>query len=122
MVRAQAYRQKKYQAKIDPDVVRARFSAQRDVMAEQTSARFADLASVEQSVKSVIEPAGVPTITIPFYLNFGRELYSLSNKFSGVTLANEAKLKYEKWKAKGLTANLLKQIAELFGIDTTNWT
>jgi len=121
MVKPQVYRQKRYEAKIDADVVRARFVAQKDVMAEQTSAKFSDLATMETSVKAILEPLGVPTIQIPFYLNFGRELYSLTSNFSGATLANEAKVKYEKWKARGLSADNLKAIAQSFGIDTSSW-
>lgn len=121
MVRPQVYRQKKYEAKVDPDVVRARFSAQKDMMAEQTSAKFSDLATMEANVKAILEPQGVATIQIPFYLNYARELYKLTQNFSGVTLSNEAKLKYEKWKARGLTDTILKAIAESFGINTTGW-
>jgi hypothetical protein len=121
MVRAQVYRQKKYEAKIDADVIRSRFAALKPTMEEQTTAKFTDLSSMESSIKAILEPLGVPTIQIPFYLNYARELYKLTSNFSGKTLADEAKVKYEKWKARGLDADKLKAIAESFGIDTSGW-
>jgi hypothetical protein len=121
MVRPQAYRVKKYEAKVSGDVVKARIDAMKDVMVEQTTAKFADLQNLEQTVKSIVEPEGVPSILIPHYLNFGRELYRLSGRFTGTTLQNEAKLVFEKWKSRGLNAEILKDIAEVFGIDTSTW-
>jgi len=121
MVRPQVYRIKKYENKVTGDVVKARFDALKEVMKEQQEVRFSDLVNLETTIKSIVEPEGVPSILIPHYLNFGRELYSLVQRFSGVTLGNEAKLVYEKWKSRGLNAELLKTIAGAFGIDTTNW-
>jgi len=121
MVRPQVYRIKKYENKIVGDVIKARFDALRDVMREQQEVRFSDLVNLEETVKSIVEPQGVPTILIPHYLNFGRELYSKTQRFSGTSLQNEAKLVYEKWKARGLNVDLLKAIASAFGIDTTGW-
>jgi len=117
MVRHPAYRQRKYEAKIDADVVRSRFASLKDLMVEQTSVKFSDLADMEDGVKrNILEPAGVPTIQIPFYLNYARQLYRLTTKFSGQALINEAKLKIETWVARGLNRDLLVKIAEYFGI------
>jgi hypothetical protein len=121
MVRPQVYRQKKYEAKVSGDVVKARFDALKEVMAEQTSERFADLQNVEEIVKSIVEPEGEPTILLPHYMNFGRQLYSLSQRFGGATLKTEAKLVYDKWKTRGLKPEILKSIAGAFGIDTSEW-
>lgn len=121
MVRPQAYRIKKYEGKITGDVVKARIDALKDVMVEQQHVRFSDLVNLENTVKSIVEPQGVSSIMIPHYINFGRELYSLAQRFSGTTLSNEAKLVFDKWKARGLTEALLKAIAQAFGIDTSGW-
>ena len=122
MVRPQVYRIKKYEGKVVGDVVKARFDALKETMAEQQEVRFSDLVNLENTVKGIVEPQGVPTILIPHYLNFGRELYSLTQRFSGVTLNTEATLVFQKWKARGLQVALLKAIGSAFGIDTTNWT
>ncbi len=121
MVRPQTYRIKKYDAKITGDVVKARFDALKSVMVEQQEVRFSDLVNLENTVKSIVEPKGVPTILIPHYLNFGRELYSITQRFSGATLNTEATLVYQKWKARGLDPALLKAIAQAFGVDTSTW-
>jgi len=115
-VRPYTYRQRKYKGKIDPDVVRTRFVALKDLMFEQTEAKFSDLETMENQVKSICEAAGVPTITIPFYLNYGRELYKKSLKFTGLSLQNEADLIADKWQARGLDRAVLVDIAAAFGI------
>jgi len=117
MVRSQTYRQKKYEAKVDPDVVRARFSAMKSVMAEQTAVKFSDLATIEDGVKKqILEPKGIPTIQIPFYLNVARQLYSIVQRFTGSTLGKEAKLVKDKWVARGLDASVIDEIIDYFGI------
>jgi hypothetical protein len=121
LVRPQVYRIKKYQGKVTGDVVKARFDALKDTMAEQQEVRFSDLVNLENTVKGIVEPQGEPTILIPHYLNFGRELYSLTSRFSGTTLDNEALLVYNKWKARGLKTDILKAIGSAFGLDTSTW-
>ena len=121
MVRPQVYRIKKYTGKVVGDVVKARFDALKETMAEQQSVRFSDLVNLENTVKSIVEPQGVATILIPHYLNFGRELYSLTQRFSGATLNTEATLVFQKWKARGLSVDILKAIGNAFGIDTSGW-
>jgi hypothetical protein len=121
LVRPQVYRIKKYEGKVTGDVVKARFDALKDTMAEQQSVRFSDLVNLENTVKSIVEPEGVATILIPHYLNFGRELYSLTSRFSGTTLDNEALLVFQKWKARGLSVDILKTIGSAFGLDTSGW-
>lgn len=121
MVRPQVYRIKKYEGKVVGDVVKARFDALKDAMLEQQQVRFSDLENIENTVKSIVEPLGVATIMIPHYLNFARELYRLAQRFSGTTLNNEATLVFQKWKARGLTVDILKSIGSAFGIDTSGW-
>ena len=117
MVREQVYRQKKYQAKVTGDVVKARFDALKEVMEEQTSARFGELANIEESVKkNILEPNGVPSIQIPFYLNVAREVYSKARTFTGETLKMEAHAIADKWVKRGLRKELVNQILQQFGI------
>lgn len=117
MVRSATYRQKKYEAKITGDVVKARIDALKDVMAEQTAVRFSDLVALETQIKQqILEPKGVPTIMFPFYLNVGRELYRLSQKFTGQALSKEAKIVRDKWVARGCNAEIVDAIINLMGI------
>ena len=109
-VRDAKYRVSKYAAKIDPDVIRARFESQRDMMVEQEAERFASLSAMENTVKSIVEAVGVSTIEIPQYLNVGRKAYKISNKFTGKTAQNELMALGALWKMRGLDETLVDQI------------
>ena len=59
----------------------------------------------------VCDGAGASVIQIPFYLCFGREMWSLIRKeLSGEAMAKEAALLIAKWKARGLTEAVLQGI------------
>lgn len=124
MVRDPLFRKKKYEAKIDGDVIRSRILAQKaDMVAQQESAQ-ADLAAIEVKVKSIVENSTVsgkpiPTYMIPPYLNCGRQLYRASLKFSGNTLELKAKTICDAWVAQGLDGTVVSKIAELFGLSYT---
>ena len=109
-VRDAKYRTSKYAAKIDPDVIRARFEAEKDSMVEQEAEQFASLAAMEDTVKTIVEDAGVSTIEIPFYLNVGRQAYKIGRKFTGKTAQNEAMGIGALWKMRGLDESLVDQI------------
>jgi hypothetical protein len=118
MVREASRRKQKYSAKIDADVVRSRILAFKSSMVEQMEAKTAELATLESNVKAVLE-AQTTTIYsafVPQYLNVGRELYRLSQKFGGTTFQAEAKLVLDKWKGRGLNPAVLADIAALFGV------
>ena len=117
MVRSAIMRTRKYDAKMDPEAIRLRFAAQRDTMVEQVEAKFAELAEVERKAKTVCELAGITVNLIPSYLNFARQCYRLSQQFSQVTQTNEVYYRYVTWVARGLTGSVLKDIAELCGVD-----
>ena len=80
-------------------------------MLANVTAKTPMIAATELQVKQVCDGAGVPTIQYPFYLCFGRELWSLSRKeISGESLAIEVATLIEKWKARGLVEALLQAI------------
>jgi len=116
MVRSEVYRARKFQGKVDPDAVRSRFAALKEDMVEQTTQRQAELVSLENDIKGIVEPHGVPTILIPSYLNVGRQLWSLSGRFSGQTFINEAHTVARKWLARGLSAEIVNKILAYFGV------
>ena len=83
----------------------------RPKMLEHVSAVYVSLASMESQVKQTIDAAGVSTIQYPFYLCFGREMWSKSRKeMSGESLALEAATLIAKWVARGLTQSVLQAI------------
>jgi len=123
MVRAAEYRQRKYEGKIDPEVVRLRIEAHRETMATQQTTVLPLLTAMEEKVKAYIEspPPGVTvySIEIPFYLSFARQLFRLCRRTSGDVLKTEAQLVANKWASRGLNGTLLVGIAKLFGIEIT---
>jgi len=73
------------------------------------------LVAMELAVRGVLNSAGVSTIQYPFYLCFGRELWSLASK--GYTLgeasgigSGEAAIIMAKWEARGLLHDVLMAI------------
>ena len=119
MVRDGKVRKKRYEKGLDPDVIAGKFGAQKDLMVEQESVYLVQIADVELKIKGICEGAGVSTLDVAQYLNFGREMWTKSNRFSGGTLAAEAQLLVDKWVGRGLVGALLVRIAGLFGVTPT---
>jgi len=120
MVRKQEYRQKKYEVKVDADIVRQRFQGEKSLMVEQEALHFPALTILEQQVKGILEPQGVKTIEIPYYLSFARKIYSLVLRFpiktSETTLIKECRIAVDEWSSRGLNKAMLEEILKLFGI------
>lgn len=102
---------------MDPTSIAQRFADHKDSMVEQVEAKFAELAEVERKAKRVCETAGVVTSHLPFYLDFARQCYRISQKFSGATQINEVYFRYQYWISQGYTAAVLTDIAELCGVN-----
>jgi len=100
-----------WDAKYKTDRIKAVLDDKRDAMFSRVSAVVPALAAMEGQVKQVVDGLGVATIQIPFYLDFGRELWSLQDKdVSGETLAMEADVLLKKWVQRGLTQAVLEAI------------
>ena len=100
-----------WDAKYKTDRIKAVLDDKRDAMFSRVSAVVPALAAMEGQVKQVVDGLGVATIQIPFYLDFGRELWSLQDKdVSGETLAMEADVLLKKWVQRGLTQSVLEAI------------
>ncbi len=119
LVRSATQRAAKYAAKTDADVVRARVAAQTDSMNAAQAAQVTTAVQIETDVKAIVEPSGTPTIQIPFYIAFGRQLYKLKGKFpttgAGSTGSVEAQTIATKWQGRGLEPALLIDIAQKYG-------
>lgn len=115
-MRPATYRTRKYDAKMDPDSIKQRFLDHKDTMVEQEEAIFGELVLVESKAKSVCEAAGIPSISIPGYLNFARQCWKYFKKFTQVTRTNEVTFWFNHWVSRGLNAAVLADIAELCGV------
>ncbi len=100
-----------WDTKYDTTRIKAIVDAKRPKMLEHVSAVYTSIALMETQVKQVLDGSGVAFIMYPFYLNFGRELWSKSRKeMSGESLAKEAAVLIAKWVARGLTQAVLQAI------------
>ncbi len=83
----------------------------RPTMLQNMAVAFTSIALMETQVKQVCDGAGVATIMYPYYLCFGREMWSLSRReMSGESLALEAATLIAKWVARGLTQSVLQAV------------
>jgi len=106
-----ARRIENWDAGFDTTQIKATLDKKRPKMLEHVSAVQPMLAAMELQVKQVCDGAGVSIIQYPFYLCFGREMWSLIRKeVSGESLAKEAATLVAKWKARGLTEAVLQAI------------
>ena len=100
-----------WNAKYNTERIKATLDDKRPAMLASVTAVFPMITAMELQVKQVCDGAGVATIQYPFYLCFGREMWSLIRKdISGESLAKEAAVLIAKWKARGLTEAVLQGI------------
>ena len=101
-----------WDAGYDTAAIKAKVDKKRADMLARMTAQTTSIVSMEGQVKQVIDLAGVTVITYPFYLSFGRELWSMTHEreISGEAAAVEAELLIVKWVARGLTRSVLENI------------
>ena len=92
------------------DVLSEAVGKYKSKMHEQIAEIFPKLEEIENAVKLVLAEAGTSTILNPAYINFGREVWKLSNKFSGGQLINAVNILLNKWVARGLDQDTLEKI------------
>jgi hypothetical protein len=107
-----------WDTKYNLERVTAILTSKRPKMLERMGNAIVALASMENQVKQTCDASGVPTIQYPFYLNFGREMWSkLQKEMSGESLAQEAAVLIAKWVARGLSQPVLQAIrSEVFNV------
>jgi hypothetical protein len=106
-----ARRIENWDAKFDTAAIKATLDKKRPKMLEHVSSVQPLLAAMELQVKQVCDGLGCPTIQYPFYLCFGREMWSLTRKdISGESMALEAATLIGKWVSRGLTQSILQAI------------
>ena len=111
-------RKSAYDAKVDPATLLSDLEAAETQMKAEFTAVVPTITAMELQVKQVCDGAGVPTIQIPFYLCFGRELWKLGRQnISGETAAINAAMQLAKWVGRGLTGAVLQAIrTDVFNI------
>lgn len=95
-----------------------RVDAYGDDMVTLHTAITAQLVEKEELAKtSILEPNGVTTSEIPFYLNSMREFCKCSRNFTSVTRNNKCYHILLRYRDKGLLNNLLVQLAAICDCD-----
>ena len=91
--------------------VNAVLTEKRPKMLQNMSAVVPLMTARELQVKQVCDGSGVSIIQYPFYLCFGREMWSMIRKdISGESAALAAAVLITKWTARGLTQAVLQAI------------
>lgn len=116
MIRESRLRKRKYEANVNPETLSKQITAVKPLMVDGESIYFPQIAEVERKVKQVCEESGTASYQVAQYINFGRQLYSLTKKFRGITLQDEACIKAQTWSSRGLDNTLLTQVLALFGL------
>lgn len=112
-------RSTKYDSKTAATTVGLKIAAGLGIMKSQFAAAINSLAPIEQQIQGILNgEAAVPTIQYPFYLCFGRELWSLDNRgIDGAAAVLRAITIQEKWTDMGLDDTITKKIAlDVFNI------
>ena len=110
MVRNALRRIQKWDKKLAGDVLSKRVGEMKPMMFSQIEAEFPTIVQMETKVKTVLGEFGIPTWQNPPYLNFSREVYKLTKRFSSNQLRKMANASMVKWLALDLEQNILEEI------------
>ena len=103
---------RKFAAKLSGKERGKLYDAQKESMVEKEAAATFALEKIERDIKKIVQ--GQPTILIPYYIIFGKEIYKRQNKFKSQTLINEIEILEEKWRTRGLNPDLLDTIKKFY--------
>ncbi len=115
-------RVKKYQAKVEPEVVRKRFAKRKKAIVDQMTAYFNEIYEVEEKASAVLNQEDAPITFTPSYLCYARELWRLQKKYAGKRLFREIRVceekREEKRQRRGLDQKILENLrVKIFGIE-----
>ncbi len=112
-------RRANWEAKFNTERVKQTLDDRRAAMGARYEAAVAGMCVMEEKVREMLNQCGVNTIQYVPYLNFGRQLYKLSNQrgITGDSAAIEAQVLLEKWAARGLDPDVLATVrTQVFNI------
>jgi len=116
MPRDHVWRRQKYQAKVDGTVSEIRVDAYGPKMVElHTAITTVLVAKEEQAKEEILEPAGVTTSEMPFYLNAMREFCKCCRSFTSTTRNDKCYSILLGYRDKGLQIALLYKLAAMCG-------
>ncbi len=89
-------------------------------MLARVQTAFAELCSMEEQVREVLNGASVQTVLYVPYLDYGRQLWKLTRRqnIAGPSFALAAEILLQKWANRGLDPTVLAQIRhDVFNIE-----
>lgn len=101
-------RAERFKRKLDGTIRGQRYDAQKKQMVRLEKLATIELVKREKEVKQIT--MGQPLLHVPYYIIFAKELYRIEQRFTGLTLRNEADILQAKWQARGLDATALNNV------------
>ncbi|MCS7249446.1 MAG: hypothetical protein N2323_02910 [candidate division WOR-3 bacterium] len=118
MIRDAYQRINKYIKKLDPEINKKRYEELKEQMIENVIPKYEELASLDARIKAIIDshPNTIPVQYIS-YFSYVREVWKLTNKYSGIMLLKLIAITEAKWEAKGLNKEIMEKLrVDIFGI------
>jgi len=104
----------KYKAKYleRSDTLPTNVIAQKELIEAHQKLHFANFFSYEQRTRTLLDAQGISTTLYPFFLSFSRQVYRLSQQFSGESLLLNVNILLLVWVGRGLTQAILETIRD----------
>jgi hypothetical protein len=100
-----------YNFKVTPERTVAQITPQINGIKDNAAKAIVSMAEIDRQVGQVCNGAGGTMCLYPFYLCFGREMWSLQRRgINGELFAAEAAVLIGKWTARGLSTPILQAI------------
>jgi len=102
----------KWDRKFNTERVKAILDDEKPTMKTHAGYRFAELASMEDATKAVLNASDVKRSDVSRYLCFSREVWKADRTYEGPTLRNAVADILGKWTGQGLVASVLEAIRD----------
>jgi hypothetical protein len=101
-----------WNVKYNTERIKATLDAMRPDMQARYQAAMVSMMAIDTKVKQTLNVHAVSTILYVPYLSFGRQIWKLSRQqdISGESLQLAAKVLRDKWRARGLDADILLDV------------
>lgn len=109
-------RLRKYEAKLNPEIIGKQFILAKERMVEQMTEYCKEIYEIEVQTRTVLQEDDIPVSLFPSYLCYARELWRLHKNYAGKPLFREIRISETKWQSMGLDPQILEKIRlALFG-------
>lgn len=110
-----ASRIEKYKRNYNSKRVGAAYETSKERAVEKEKIATEKLVYIEEAIKRIAD--GQPIIHLPYYIIFGKEIYSKTLKHESETLWDEICILEKKWRTRGLAGSILEEIEYLLAPD-----